>query len=213
MTIVLAALLGVLLLHGPRKWFATVKASRNVPTRCPPKSRLRLLLSRGCFTIMLLLYPVVTNAVMKLMDCQSVSMNQTAYESLDGSYPSAKQTDAPVNVNIMTTNPQYVCYEGSHAPAGFMAWVTLLLYVVGYPVGSFVYVKRRIGKLVSKELSMQTVVSLPIRRFSALTGSEKIDHRRACWRIQRSHPSLPLTIVHLCFGLGMWIWRRCWCYH
>jgi hypothetical protein len=66
--------------------------------------------------------------------------------------PFAGITDkqALITVHVLTDNPFYVCYTGSHAPAGYVAWVTIAFYVIGYPLASLMFVYRRISVIMTR---------------------------------------------------------------
>jgi hypothetical protein len=173
MTIVITCELILLLLHvripgRSAKGVQTTSSSRSTSSEEKPGSgvtlggKLRALLSRSCFTALLLLYPIVCNSALKLVDCQSVAVSAQGYLSLDhglGSSPfatgAAADRNAVVKLQVLSDNPFYVCYAGSHAPAGYLAWLTLVVYVIGYPVTSMWFVARRIRAIASRDSKLQ----------------------------------------------------------
>lgn len=57
--------------------------------------------------------------------------------------------DRVLPVSSLSSNSYFVCTEASHAHVWALAWVTLLFYGVGYPLGSFLLIRRRMNKLLA----------------------------------------------------------------
>ena len=58
--------------------------------------------------------------------------------------------DAALPVNSLVSNSYFVCKEGAHAPVWALAWVALLLYGVGYPLGTFLLIRSRLNRLLQR---------------------------------------------------------------
>jgi hypothetical protein len=111
----------------------------------------RRVLVRPLFTALLLLYPGVTNAALGLLSCTHAVLPRRVYESLDhrggtGGQSSGGGADA-VSLSVLDANPYYVCYEGTHGTIAPVAWLVLVVYVVAYPVGTFLWVRHRLAVL------------------------------------------------------------------
>jgi hypothetical protein len=91
------------------------------------------------------MYSLIANTAVGLVACNTVTLPASAYVQL--AYDGATARNAGLAVPLMTSqfnellrvslliaNPNQVCYEGHHTAAAAVAWVTLLLYVVGFPV-------------------------------------------------------------------------------
>lgn len=117
--------------------------------------RARLLLVKPLFTVLLLLYPMVANAALRLVACHTVMLPLTAWRGLDhdGGTPQATSTNSAatttVQAAVLSDNPFFVCYEGSHAGIAPVAWLVLAVFVVGYPLGTLLWVRRRVLAIVT----------------------------------------------------------------
>ena len=100
-----------------------------------------------CATAAVYLHPSASFSAAKLLDCRVVHLAASAAASLDGgdSAP-AKQvysTSATlVQVSVVAANPFFSCMGRVHAPAGYMAAATLLIYVAALPIVTFVVLWR-----------------------------------------------------------------------
>lgn len=99
-----------------------------------------------------LLYALVGNTVFELLGCRSVQMGLAAAAALDSDSKSTWQQLLAsddgrmlVQVQVLIARPQYVCYSGAHRAAGAFAWVTLALFVVGYPLWTLYWAKARVA--------------------------------------------------------------------
>lgn len=111
--------------------------------------KLRLRLARPLFTILLLLYPGVANAALRLVACTRVELTPQAYGSLNADGDASIKSDGLVAVLVVTDNPFFVCYEGQHRAAGIYAWVIVCVYVISYPLATLLWVRHRIRTLAS----------------------------------------------------------------
>jgi hypothetical protein len=106
--------------------------------------RARRTLVKTLFTALLLLYPIVTNAALGLVHCTAAEVQGRAYAGLDAD-SRVVDAAATVTVTVLTAQPFHVCYEGQHRPVGYLAWVVLALYTVGYPLITLAWVRRRLA--------------------------------------------------------------------
>ena len=128
---------------------------------------LKPLLRRVVFTVLTLMFPIVCKAIMDMLYCQKVNVSVKSYLSMnnDGStlvaagislvYPldladpaTAATLARVIAVNQLAFNPYYVCNEAAHAPMAYLAWVTLVIYALGYPLGTWYMIRRRIARVV-----------------------------------------------------------------
>ncbi len=122
------------------------KMTSRVPVPLPPfVTRQRTV--GVAFALLLLLYPVVSNAVFDTLNCIPATLGLSQYLSLNHDAANNAASSASVTVQLLASNTNFVCYEGAHRPAAGMAWLVLLLYVLGYPIATFLYVRRRIAAL------------------------------------------------------------------
>ena len=70
--------------------------------------------------------------------------------TVGGSNAVGKLLNAPLPVSLLSKNGLFVCREGAHASVWALAWVTLLLYGVGYPLVTFVWVCARVNRVLSQ---------------------------------------------------------------
>jgi hypothetical protein len=95
--------------------------------------------------VQLALHSLVTNAALGLLVCQPkllpaslyVALTQDGTSLLDAglhSPPLSRELTTQLNVKLLASNPSHVCYEGRHAEAANVAWVTLAAFSVGYPL-------------------------------------------------------------------------------
>jgi hypothetical protein len=117
--------------------------------------RARRTLVKPLFTALLLLYPIVTNAALGLVHCTAAEVQGRAYAGLDAD---SRVVDlaATVTVTLLTAQPFHVCYEGQHRPVGYLAWVVLALYTVGYPLVTLAWVRRRLGVAAADSTAVKT---------------------------------------------------------
>ena len=98
-----------------------------------PLTRIRQLtkvvgaLRRIGLSMLVLLYPLVCNTALNMVHCTHDS---------DGSLR-------------LASNPLFVCYSGPHLRVGMLAWLAVVLHVVGFPVLTFTVLWRQRDKLSS----------------------------------------------------------------
>jgi hypothetical protein len=136
------------------------KASAQPSRSCTPARRLRLsnLGFAVCFGLAALLYAPTANTVFGLLACTTTAVSPLAFASLDkdaGSGAVSSNGDSTVSVSVLTSNPSFVCYQGSHMPAGIMAWVTALLVTIGYPLWTLLWSRARIVSLVQLAMARE----------------------------------------------------------
>ncbi len=102
---------------------------------CWPWASIKPQLRRILFTLLTLLYALMCNTVLGLLYCRQVDVE-------DGGRISAKW--------LLVSNPFYECFSGDHRLPGYMALVLLVVYIIGYPVLTFLWVRRRIQAVLAK---------------------------------------------------------------
>lgn len=101
-----------------------------------------------------LLYSLLTNTIFKLLHCETETLSLTAYAAVDrtgGAEESTRlltraATDASLRaqqftVSVLASNKAYMCYSGAHAPAAALAWTTLFVFLIGYPLGTLIMLR------------------------------------------------------------------------
>ena len=135
------------------------------------------LIRRIVFTILTLMYPIVTDSVLSTMFCVKSVVSVRSYLAMDGNnatllaaginFASVNTAAAPsvqaaqlaalyqedVAVSQLAADPYFVCYEATHRPAGILAWIVLVVYCAGYPVGTYLLIRSRINRIVAAEWS------------------------------------------------------------
>jgi hypothetical protein len=138
----------------------------------------RLLLSNVSFALLFglasVLYAPTANVVLGLLACTSTVLSPLAYASLDKDIAGNAAHDlnsGTITVSVLTSNPTFVCYQGSHLPAAVLAWVALALVTAGYPAWTLWWSRARVLSLVqsalARELSVSSVKSVDDRASSA----------------------------------------------
>jgi outer membrane protein assembly factor BamB len=109
-------------------------------------------LFRVCVLGLAVLYATVTNSVISVLHCTTVNVSGSAYAALIGVLPSLTRarTSAAVSVSLLQSNPSIVCYTGSHVSVAALAWVTLLLYCIAYPLVTVWLVTRRMTRMQAR---------------------------------------------------------------
>ena len=111
-------------------WFGTVAAYALLRDRARLGGRLVM-------TVAVLLYPTAAGTAFGLLACQIVSVNSLAVASLDGGGAYATATArALVSVPLLSSDPFYVCYAGSHRPAAYLAVAAVVAVVALLPVAT-----------------------------------------------------------------------------
>lgn len=72
----------------------------------------------------------------------------------------SKLLNAMLSVNTLASNSLYVCREGAHAPMWSLAWATLILYGIGYPLATFLFLWRRLNNLLDRQRTEAAAASL-----------------------------------------------------
>lgn len=129
--------------------------------------RLPSLLLKALFMVLALVYATVANTSLGLLACTLTPIDPGALASLDGGQEAlaagaaadaATSVDGTAGVLLLASDPSFVCWRGSHAPAAALAAVTVLLYVVGFPAGLILWGRRRVVAVAdagaAKELSV-----------------------------------------------------------
>jgi hypothetical protein len=129
-----------------------------------------------------LMYALTVNNTLTMINCETGYISVSRYSELDQSGFALASAGIPVNditsirlceldprgqgcdallswsqthlnVRILSANPSFVCYEGTHLGIVWFVYITLLVYVIGYPVGSYMYIRRRIRAIMLESAS------------------------------------------------------------
>jgi hypothetical protein len=123
------------------------------------------------FVALNVLYATICMTALGTLRCSTITMTVETYLTLDGDGASLRQAgitasaaflrqcaDDPwdavclqqnadavlerlMPVSVLTSNPNIVCYESSHTPAAAVAWVLVFAYLLGYPIGTWAYLR------------------------------------------------------------------------
>jgi hypothetical protein len=145
--------------------------SRQVSCVASVYRRCRPYIQRSTFILLSLLYVLTVNSTLEMLHCKTTVLTVSRYLELDQHGAAIVELPAispsnivacevdprgpgcdvvlahaamEIKVDVLDINPQYVCYEKTHLQVIWFAYLTLIVYVIGYPVGSFLYVRHRI---------------------------------------------------------------------
>ena len=81
-------------------------------------------------------YPMMANSALQMINCANgvVATDITTADS----------TEVVRTGLVLVANPLYECYKGDHFVVGGMAWAVLFMHVIGFPLATFVYLKRTV---------------------------------------------------------------------
>ena len=88
--------------------------------------RLSKLLAVPCrvsLSVLTILYPTIATSALRMLYCTRQSHG---------------------GARVLYANPVYECYTGYHLTAGALAWITLAVHVAGFPIVSWLYLRRRV---------------------------------------------------------------------
>ena len=122
-------------------WAASAALYYAVPQRRRSSSRgawAGRMLGRALITLALVLYPTACASAVGLLVCETIPTNPTALAALDGG---GAISSASPTVSVLSSNPFFVCWKGSHRAAGGVAAATLLVYVFVLPVLTLVWAR------------------------------------------------------------------------
>lgn len=147
---------------------------------------------RVIFTILTLLYAMVANTTLLMVNCTSITTTVRTYLQMDQdgatlqrvsvSLPPpddialcADDTVSPecaatyallsqsLSVRVLVQDTFQVCMEGSHRNVGVLAWMALVVYVIMYPLLSLLIIRHRVRMIMSRgELRKQFMQSAAI---------------------------------------------------
>lgn len=106
------------------------------------KQRSAALLRRYSVSLLVMLYPLVSNSVLKMLHCKGgVSDDGSSGPRL-----------------VLDSNPLMSCWSGDHLGVGVLAGVVGLCHVIGFPLVSFVVLWRREGRSVVEVMGIDDTV-------------------------------------------------------
>jgi hypothetical protein len=128
--------------------------------------------------LLTILFPTVTNSVLSMVNCMPVTMSKRSYAGLAGA--DATPTDTlslvgkdMVTVHVLQSNPSYVCYKGQHISAAALAWVTLFLYCIGFPLLTTILVHARL-RSTTKKMNTSLITKQQDRRSSSCCNAATV---------------------------------------
>jgi hypothetical protein len=142
--------------------------------------RIRPHLRRMTFILLSLLFALTVNNTLAMLYCRTEYVTVARYAELDQSGIALRKTgfsaknflsirsceldprglgceeilswsQMHMRIRILDMNPSFVCYEGTHLQVVWLVYIVLLVYVLGYPVGSYIYLRRRIHAVMLRE--------------------------------------------------------------
>lgn len=106
----------------------------------------RRLFGAASTTGALLLLPMAASSAMGLLSCRQVELSPTAVAVLDGgtAYISAAASNSrsTIDVPLLSSDPFFVCWAGSHRPAGYFAIATIVFGIGGFSALTFWWILR-----------------------------------------------------------------------
>jgi hypothetical protein len=127
---------------------SAVPAAATQPPSSPCAMALTAIAGPACTTCLafaVLLYPAVTDTALALLQCTNAVLTLAQYAQTDGADASSAVAvpGTPfVQARLLAGDSHYVCFAGSHRPAGQLAVVTLVAYVLLWPLGSAAWALR-----------------------------------------------------------------------
>jgi hypothetical protein len=122
------------------------------------ESKIRIA-GRVSLMLVLILYPACVRNAVSLLFCTPVVMNAAITPTLDGGGGKGgggRRNDV-VSLNILASNPAYVCWSqsGSHLPAGIVAVIALFIVGVGLPSFVLVWIRSAVRQRQPPLLQVQ----------------------------------------------------------
>ena len=124
---------------------------------------------RAALVLMSLLYPLVANTAFKLVNCVQTA---AAKSGADG---------ATLQLRLASST-FYVCYAEEHFTAGVLAWLCIAFFVIGFPVASFVWLRRRLDARMrrSPAAAKYKALVLSLKRQQALVRERRCNAACGC---------------------------------
>lgn len=160
-------------------WTAAIVTYYACQCRCCGSLRIA---GKVSMTGALLLAPIAIEKAVVLVNCQFATMTGVAITALDGgdSYGAkiSSSTDL-VSLPLLSSDPYYVCFAGQHAIAGIMAIVCLVVYAMGLPLLTFIWLRRDPRLRIEVERVRDDVAR---RRSAASVVPATTSSRGSLWR-------------------------------
>ena len=173
-------------------------------------SALKPWLRRAAFTLMTLLYPLLTNTAFTMLHCVPVAMDVTLEQSRSGVLQgpavntSSLRPQAAQSVSYrLASNTFYECFEGPHVTPFYLAILVVVLYVVGYPLMSFLWVRSRLQRTVRRSKAGPEYAALLVQKAKQeqVVSTNRRQKCRAC--LATAQVSLcPCTVRRTARGAG-----------
>lgn len=183
------------------------------------------MLNRWASVGLIILYPMITNSAFSMVRCSMTNSNAVSALYLNGASVSqvldasneelarlssgsgvAADDDDPagnsgelsnenLQLNLLLSNPSYVCYSGNHGPVVTLAWVTIFVSLLLFPLMIFL--------LTGPRLVTLTLTSRGADAWRVASSREKKEFKQGSWRYKlwiiccsrRMHPYLPKGFV------------------
>jgi len=117
--------------------------------------------TRILITFTIIMYPAACIVSLRMLSCSPVQLTRASLLALDGgsSYignMSPTRSVDTTTVQLLNSNPFYICWKGSHQPVGIFAACVVGLYVFAFPVVAFLWLGHHFWRQAS-ENTTQTV--------------------------------------------------------
>jgi hypothetical protein len=95
-----------------------------------------------------LLYGPVANSVFRLLYCRQTQLTLAEVEALAGGSTNSGSLnpDGTITLPLLAYYPSFVCWQGDHKPAGTLAIFSLILFTLGFPLWTFVWLRSSINR-------------------------------------------------------------------
>ncbi len=126
-------------------------------------------LRRTGMTLLTLLYPLVANTSFSLVNCIS-----SPGPASGGAASTADYSQQGEQLRL-ASNTVYVCYQNEHFAAGLLAWLCIVVIVVGFPAGSLWWLSSRIHArmLRTSQQAQYRALTTALKRQQALVRQRR----------------------------------------
>lgn len=107
------------------------------------------------------MHPTIAETAFRLISCSSIVVSESSLNVLDGGSGSVHvgQNKNLVSVSVLKSNPYFICLQGQHTRAGYMAIAATVAFVFGLPALTLWWVWH--DPWLSERLRSHTVVVTP----------------------------------------------------
>jgi len=137
-------------------WF---RATTWKPIGCARMRRVRPFTVRLVLMACILMYALVCNTAFQALACSDVHVSRTVASFLyaasnrgtevEGSAAGDVSQEDVVSISVLATRPQIVCYSQVHLGVAVVAWITVALFVIGFPLRTILWAYARIVRIAT----------------------------------------------------------------